>query len=156
MFSLLLLGLMGGLATRAAAIDAETGRLPNPLTAAVGVSAAGLLLAWAVLTPAAIPAASAAWLAVVLGHSALVLLPPYGLGAGDLKLIAGLVAPLAWWGNWWLWLGISYGLGLAAAVVERRRRGGWPRSIRLGPWLTTGWWAVVMGQLTHVALAHCG
>lgn len=153
MYSLGLIAGMAGFAIKAAIVDHRSGRLPNRLTGAVWCLAVGLVAGWIHLDPGPIVAAAAVWLLVAALHFALVVLPPYGMGAGDLKLVAGLLMPLAWWGSWWIWLLLAYG-SAALAALRGRSLHRLATSVRMGPWLVTAWLAVVVGQLTHVALAY--
>lgn len=125
------------------AIDLETRRLPDPLTAAFAIYTTVVILAAGSL--------SGDWsgaMRALIGSAALgalyflaFFLYPKGMGFGDVKLAPTLGALLAWFG-WdiftvgafaaFLW-GAVFGIG--AMVAARRSRG---VSIPFGPWMFIG------------------
>jgi leader peptidase (prepilin peptidase)/N-methyltransferase len=130
-------------------IDAATRRLPDLLTGPALAGTVALLLAAA--------AASGHWSTAgraVLGGAAfaafclvLLLISPSGLGAGDVKLAAGLGTALAWLG-WGALIagalaGFVLGAGYGAALLVARRAS---RATQLpfGPFLIAGTFLVLV------------
>ena len=139
--NLLVSVLVAPLAIRAAIVDWREHRLPNKLTAAIAL----------ITVPGCWTAREqwlAVWCAVVLAHLLLVILPPHAVGAGDLKLVAGLVPLIGQATSWWLL--VSYAVAALQGLVAGRRKG----RIPLGPALVGVWIAGVMGDFAHVALAY--
>ena len=93
--------------------------------------------------------------AIAIAHLLLVILPPYGLGAGDFKLVTALIPVIAWWGGIqiWLWLWFSYSGAAIYGLIRRNR--GFIGPLAFGPWLVTAWIVIVMGDLARVAMVNC-
>lgn len=134
---------LGAAGTVASLMDLRTRRLPDsvvlssyPVTVALLVVASGAQGRWWPLGRALIA------MALVPGfYLALSLWFPHGLGLGDAKLGGLLALGLAWLGWSELTTGVLAGWCLAALALFARyaiRRGGWDRTIALGPWLCLG------------------
>lgn len=145
MWDLLILYVQGALALRAARVDWFCHRLPNQLTGAIALF--GGIGYWL-----RVEEWGALWLLVVGLHLFLVLASDQGLGAGDLKLIAGLAPVVIVHDLLWLWLLLSYLLGAGQAIVRFRMANG---RIPFGPALIAGWWLVLVGDFAHASLANC-
>ncbi len=134
---------LGAAGTVVSLVDLRTRRLPNrvvlssyPITLALLVVASGAQGRWWPLGRALIA------MALVAGfYLGLALAFPHGLGLGDVKLGGLLALGLAWLGWSELTTGVLAGWCLAALALFARyaiRRGGWDRTIALGPWLCLG------------------
>ena len=148
--STILLLLITGVAIISAWVDHRSRILPDRLTAMIAVlSAVVLFLAREGLTGTDI----AIWLVVVAVHVVLVIAPPYGLGGGDLKLIAAMGLSATSLSLLLPWLVLSY--TLAAFEGLRRRFSKDSSTLAFGPWLVTAWIVIFMGESACVAMANC-
>ncbi|MFD1659312.1 prepilin peptidase [Streptomyces caeni] len=124
-------------------VDFRVQRLPDVLTLPLAALALVLLAA-----AAALPGHAGVWLTALLGalvlggaYFLLFVLPPNGMGFGDVKLSLGLGAVLGWYGWGTVMLGTFagflfgglYGLGLVVL-----RRAGRRTAIPFGPFLIAG------------------
>jgi leader peptidase (prepilin peptidase)/N-methyltransferase len=135
---------LGALLLALAVVDARSHRLPNLLTALVGLggvataAAGGGLVG---LTDAAIGAALGLLGAAVFAFGFRTATGRTGLGGGDVKLIGALGA----WTGWALLPQVSLWAclaGLAATLALRLRGRPAPPRIAFGPWLVVGFWIV--------------
>ena len=137
----LLIVVIGIIACVAAVIDGHTKILPNRLNLAIAI----LSIIWACYSQTVIPAeAFWVWFFVVVVHMVLVVVPPYGLGGGDLKLIAALGITASVESRVLTWLILSYAMASFAALVLRSGRKA--KTLAFGPWLVIAWIAAFVGQ----------
>lgn len=132
-----------GLSIRASWIDARFGILPNRINFWIFV----LALLWVLTTQYDFDLFF--YIGVLLVHLGLVLWPRAGLGAGDLKLVMGQGLVTANLNRMYLWLLLAYGFAAIWGLLHLKNQ-----NIRFGPWLTSALLVVVMGELTHVAMAY--
>ena len=141
MFEGLLLVSIGVLAGTAAFIDWRTRILPNSFNFAI----ATLSVIWACYSQLSIEFETLwTWLLIVFIHLVLVVLPPYGLGGGDLKLIAALGITASVQSFAVNWLLLSYCFACFSALIVKIR--GKDRTLAFGPWLVIAWIVAFMGQ----------
>ena len=146
----ILLILITLIAIFAAIEDSRSRILPDRLTATIGVLSIALVgTNWDCLSSLDL----ALWAGVVVVHVVLVIAPPYGLGGGDLKLIAGLGLGATYLTLLIPWLILSY--SLAALEGLRRRFFKDSSTLAFGPWLVTAWIVIFVGESARVAMANC-
>ncbi|WP_082104562.1 prepilin peptidase [Demequina soli] len=126
-----------------AAIDLETRRLPNPLTAAFAITLAVVVLATAVATGDWSDALRSVIGAVALGllYGIAFVAYPKGMGFGDVKLAPSLGAVLGFLGWPQLIVGAfaAFIWGAVAGVIAMRRaRKSRGVAIPFGPWMVVG------------------
>ncbi|WP_156155951.1 prepilin peptidase [Demequina phytophila] len=138
------------------AIDLETRRLPNPLTAAFAITASLAILVPAAFTGDWSPALRAVTGAVALGllYGIAFVVYPKGMGFGDVKLAPTIGAVLAFLGWPQLVVGAfaAFVWGAAVGLVVMARSGrGRGVAIPFGPWMCVG---AVTGVLVGPAIAE--
>lgn len=141
MFEFSILVFIAAIAVWSAVHDLKYKVLPNHLNLLIAISS---LVYVCIAVPVIKTESVWMWLAIVVIHGALVVLPPYGLGGGDLKMIAalGITTSIAFVVVEWLLL--SYGLAAIAGIYLRIR--GNQQTLAFGPWLVTAWLVIFMGQ----------
>ena len=93
------------------------------------------------------------WIAIVAFHMVLVILPPYGLGGGDLKLIAALGLSASYLALLVPWLVLSYFLVAIAGIWKKISQDN--STLPFGPWLVTAWIVIFVGQSACVEMVNC-
>lgn len=135
--------LLAPLGVLLAVVDFRVQRLPDVLTLPLAGLALALLGVMAV-----VPEHAGDWPTALLGslglggaYLLLFLVPPYGMGFGDVKLALGLGAVLGWYGWGTVVLGTFAGFlfgGLYGLVLVLMRRAGRKTFIPFGPFLIAG------------------
>jgi leader peptidase (prepilin peptidase)/N-methyltransferase len=126
-----------------ATVDLRVRRLPDPLTLPLAAAALVLLGVTALLPEHTGHWPTALWaaLALAVGHFALHLVNPDGMGFGDVKLAAGTGAVLGWYGWPTVLLGTfaAFLLGaLYGGALVLARRAGRKTGVPFGPFLLAG------------------
>ena len=139
-----------GLAVAAALEDFRSRILPDKLNSFIAVLSIILLgITWGSWDGSNITL----WFAIVAFHMVLVIVPPYGLGGGDLKLIAALGLSASYLALLVPWLVLSYFLAAIAGIWKKISQDN--STLPFGPWLVTAWIVIFVGQSACVEMVNC-